>query len=41
MGKSRVAICDMCGKELEVRWGIFAYGTLSRHMKEHKNAKAA
>jgi hypothetical protein len=39
MEKGRVAICDQCGKELEVRWGIFAHQTLSRHMKEHNNGK--
>jgi hypothetical protein len=35
--KSRVVICDICNKEIEVRWGIFANDTLSRHKKaEHK-----
>jgi len=41
MEKGRVVICEMCGKELEVRWGIFAHDTLSRHIREHKNVKAA
>jgi len=41
MEKGRVVICEMCGKELEVRWGIFAHDTLSRHVREHKNVKAA
>lgn len=35
--KSRTVICDICKKEVEVRWGIFANETLSRHKKaEHK-----
>jgi len=35
---SKVVICDTCKKEIEVRWGIFAHDTLSRHRKaEHKN----
>lgn len=33
---NRYTICPVCGKETEVRFGIFAYETLSRHMKEHK-----
>lgn len=34
---SRVVICEKCNKEIEVRWGIFANQTLSRHYKvEHK-----
>jgi len=41
MEKLRVVVCDLCGKELEVRWSIFAHSTLSRHMREHKNVKAA
>ena len=32
----RVVICPICEKETEVRNGIFAHDTLSRHMKEHK-----
>jgi len=32
----RVAICE-CGRELEVRWGIFAHDTLARHRRvEHR-----
>jgi len=35
--KNRVVICDICGKEIELRWGIFGNDTLSRHRKaEHK-----
>ena len=35
--KSRVAICEVCSKEIEVRWAFFASDTLSRHKKaEHK-----
>ena len=34
---SRVIICTLCKKEWELRWGIFAHDSLSRHMKaEHK-----
>lgn len=33
----RVAICPTCSREIEVRNGIFAHLTLSRHMKEHKD----
>jgi hypothetical protein len=33
---NRIAVCSICNKEIEVRWGIFANSTLSRHMKEHK-----
>lgn len=34
---SRVVVCPKCNKEIEVRWGIFANETLSRHDKaEHK-----
>ena len=33
----KVVICDMCRKEIEVRWGVFANQTLLRHKKmEHK-----
>jgi hypothetical protein len=37
MTNKRVAICEVCNKEIEVRWGIFANDTLKRHMKEHVN----
>ena len=38
MASSKVVICDICKREIEVRWGIFAHDTLSRHRKaEHKN----
>jgi anti-sigma factor ChrR (cupin superfamily) len=34
---AKVVICDKCSKEIEVRQGIFASATLSRHYKaEHK-----
>lgn len=34
---NRLVVCPMCSKEIELRWGIFAHDTLSRHMKaEHK-----
>lgn len=37
MEKGRVVICDICGRAIEVRWGIFANDTLARHKKaEHK-----
>lgn len=37
MMASKVVICPKCGKEIEVRWGIFAHDTLSRHEKaDHK-----
>ncbi len=36
MSGGRLVICNICGKEIEVRWGIFAHDTLGRHMKEHK-----
>ena len=33
---SRVVVCDICNKEIELRWGIFAHDSLSRHRKaEH------
>lgn len=32
----RVVICNICKKEIELRWGVFGHDTLSRHMKEHK-----
>jgi hypothetical protein len=33
----KVAVCDICKKEIEVRFGIFANDTLLRHKKaEHK-----
>jgi hypothetical protein len=41
MDKGRVTNCDKCGKELEVRWGIFAHSTLARHIREHGNGKKA
>jgi len=29
--------CEVCGKDIEVRSGIFAHATLLRHMRaEHK-----
>lgn len=35
--KGRVVICELCSKNIEVRWGIFAHDTLFRHKKvEHK-----
>jgi len=38
MTSGRIVICSICNKEIEVRWGIFAHDTLSRHRKaEHKN----
>jgi hypothetical protein len=37
MEKGRVIICDICNKDIEVRWGIFAHQTLYRHKKaDHK-----
>ena len=36
MTNKKIVICEICKKETEVRWGIFASDTLSRHMKEHK-----
>ncbi len=34
---NRVVICEICNKEIELRWGIFGSDTLSRHKKaEHK-----
>lgn len=37
MEKGRVVTCNICKRDIEVRWGIFANDTLSRHMKaEHK-----
>jgi hypothetical protein len=36
MEKGRVVICDICKKEIELRWGIFGHDTISRHKKEHK-----
>ena len=32
---SRTVVCPTCNKEWELRWGVFAYESLSRHMKEH------
>jgi hypothetical protein len=34
---SRFVVCDICKKEVEVRWGIFAHDTLSRHRKAAHN----
>jgi hypothetical protein len=35
--KGKSVICEICGKQIEVRWGIFAHDTLTRHKKaEHK-----
>ena len=37
MEKGRVVICDICKKDIQVRWGIFANDTLLRHKRaEHK-----
>jgi predicted nucleic acid-binding Zn ribbon protein len=33
---SRTLQCPQCNKEWELRWGIFAHDSISRHMKEHK-----
>jgi hypothetical protein len=34
---NRFVICDVCSKEIELRWGIFGSDTLRRHVKaEHK-----
>jgi DNA-directed RNA polymerase subunit M/transcription elongation factor TFIIS len=41
MEKDRVVVCDKCGKELEVRWAVFANHTLSSHLREHEDVKAA
>jgi hypothetical protein len=35
VASNRVVICDVCQKEIELRWGIFGHDTLNRHMKEH------
>lgn len=33
----RLVICNICNKEIELRWGIFAHDTINRHIKkEHK-----
>ena len=37
MQTDRVIICPICEIEISLRWGIFGYETLNRHMKEHKN----
>jgi hypothetical protein len=34
---NRIVICNICKKEIEVKWGVFAHDTLNRHMKEHNN----
>lgn len=37
MINNKIVLCDLCNKEIEVRWGIFAHDTLNRHKKaEHK-----
>jgi len=37
MAYNRAVICEKCEKEIEVRNGIMAFETLSRHKaKEHK-----
>lgn len=37
MSGSRLVICDICNKEIELRWGIFGHDTLNRHKKvDHK-----
>ena len=37
MEKGRVVTCDICKRDIELRWGIFANDTISRHKKaEHK-----
>jgi hypothetical protein len=34
---NRQVICDICSKQIELRWGIFGHDALSRHKKaEHK-----
>jgi hypothetical protein len=35
MTSTRNITCNICKREIEVRWAIFASDTLSRHMKEH------
>ena len=35
MAANRIVICEICGRELEVRSG-FAHLTLARHLKEQK-----
>jgi hypothetical protein len=32
---SRLVICSVCKKEWELRWGIMANESMSRHMKSH------
>jgi len=32
----RVVVCPECKKEIEVRSGVFAHNTLTRHLKEHR-----
>jgi hypothetical protein len=37
MEKGKVVVCDICKKQIGVRWGHFANETLTRHKKaEHK-----
>jgi hypothetical protein len=34
---TRFVVCEICNKEIELRWAIFGSDTLSRHRKaEHK-----
>lgn len=35
MSANRIVICEICGREIEVR-SDFAHLTLARHLKEHK-----
>jgi hypothetical protein len=35
MASHRTIICEICGREIEVRSG-FAHMTLANHLKEHK-----
>jgi hypothetical protein len=37
MEKGKVVICNICSKEIEVRWGIFGHDTLNRHKREHRD----
>ena len=31
---SRIVVCPTCNKEWELRWGIFASDSLSRHNRD-------
>jgi hypothetical protein len=33
---SRILVCPVCKKEWDLRWGIMANESMSRHMKEHQ-----